>query len=319
MSEIEIRYLKEKQKEISRPLYESCFPEDTSQFVDYYYKEKTKENSIAVLSVDGQIATMVHANPYQVSLCGSIASTSYIVAVATSLSFRRRGLMGKLLKQVLLDCRQKGESFSFLMPADPAYYESMGYRFWENQIVWSFAEDLQQQAEEWILLESDRIPEAIAFVNQTLSEQFDLFVQRDSSYFERLKKEQQSEGGDVALLQDETGRIQACFCYSTEDGFEIREPVGAGMKQKRKPLMMGRILDLEAFVLKLRFRNRFSDTILVTDPIIPENNGCFRICIDATGGNIQRVDEKEAVRVMDIAELGQILFGKIRIFINELV
>ena len=46
---MEIKYLSPEEKERSRALYEDCFPEDTERFVDYYYKEKCKDNQILVL------------------------------------------------------------------------------------------------------------------------------------------------------------------------------------------------------------------------------------------------------------------------------
>ena len=131
-----MRYLTQGEKENSRRLYECCFPEDSQKFVDYYYQEKCRENEIAVIEENGKIISMVHANPFTVSCCGTQAEVHYIVAVATDPEYRRRGYMRQLMQQVLRDCRNRGEVFSFLMPADPAYYEPLGYRYWNNQYVW---------------------------------------------------------------------------------------------------------------------------------------------------------------------------------------
>lgn len=84
-------------------------------------------------------------------------------------------------------------------------------------------------------------------------------------------------------------------------------------------MMMGRIVHLQNFVKNLRFSTPFYETISLNDDMIPENNGVFRIYIDAAGGKAERVDTRENAKAMDIAELGRILFDKMRIFINELV
>lgn len=361
MNETEIRYLQQEEKTDSRALYELCFPEDTKKFTDYYYKEKCRDNRIAALYCEGRMATMVHANPFTVSMYGTRAQVSYVVAVATHPDYRRRGLMQKLLGQVLCDCYKKGEPFSFLMPADPAYYESIGYRFWGSQTEWKLPPDEEHRWTAWLgrkIAERQPEPEIKAawiadtpkrqaeaflsneeedrlralssgekenmqladFTNRILARNFDLYIERNADYYRRLQQEQQSEDGDVVILRNENGELTGSFCYSAEDGIEIREPVFAkNMQVFNHPMMMGRIVHLQNFVKNLRFSTPFSETVSLKDDMIPENNGVFRIYIDAAGGRAERADTPEDAGVMDIAELGRILFGKMRIFINELV
>ena len=42
----EIRYLEENEKNKSRELWEEAFPEDSREFDDYYFSEKTRDNKI---------------------------------------------------------------------------------------------------------------------------------------------------------------------------------------------------------------------------------------------------------------------------------
>ena len=41
-----------------------CFPEDSESFIEYYYKEKTKDNEILVKKDNGLLISMVQYNPY---------------------------------------------------------------------------------------------------------------------------------------------------------------------------------------------------------------------------------------------------------------
>ena len=41
-----IRYLEDGEKGKSRSLWEEAFPEDSREFDDYYFKEKTRDNRI---------------------------------------------------------------------------------------------------------------------------------------------------------------------------------------------------------------------------------------------------------------------------------
>lgn len=316
-----LRVLRQDEKERSRSLYELCFPEDTKHFVDYYYREKCRDNRILVTEEQGRIISMVHENPFCISLCGHAVSISYIVAVATHPDYRRRGLMQSLMREMFAECASRREPFSFLMPANPAYYEPLGYRFWESQTQWSLPEPLGSCAE--LPKEPFEDGELAAFMNAVLEQSFDVFVRRDASYCARLRLEQESEDGGIAVWRDEAGRIGGCCSYSMEEGtFEVREPIFPAPRQLRsdlRPLMMGRIICLETFVQSLRFSEEYKETLCVTDPGIPENNGCFEIRINQQGGSLKRVSREENCENCEIAELGQRLFQRLRIFVNEVV
>lgn len=375
-----MRYLTQSEKRNSRRLYECCFPEDTQKFVDYYYREKCRDNDILVMEDSGKIVSMVHANPFTVSFCKNVAKVHYIVAVATDPTCRRLGYMRRLMQRILKDCRDRGEPFSFLMPANPAYYEPLGYRYWNSQYVWEIPKE-QESILETYCIQSNRNPgnsdagekkrSAVSemasesgfvaneehqekkmseeeqmskgvfsydptdlgnMINKTLDEQFDLYILRDASYYERIEKEQESEEGGVCPLYNARGALSGSFFYSMEDGFEIREPVLAdfvplpGQKdgflsvtERKESLMMGRITDLEAFVRCLRFAQTYEEVLQITDDMLPENNGIFRIYIDKTGGRAERVSTCKNARAMDIATFGQLMFDRLRIFVNELV
>ena len=89
--------------------------------------------------------------------------------------------------------------------------------------------------------------------------------------------------------------------------------------ERKKSVMMGRITDLPAFVQMLRSEKPYEEILQIRDDILPENNGIFRIYIDKTGGRAERADACENARAMDIATFGQLMFDRLRIFVNELV
>lgn len=315
-----MRYLTQGEKENSRRLYECCFPEDSQKFVDYYYQEKCRDNEIAVIEENGKIISMVHANPFTVSCCGTQAEVHYIVAVATDPKYRRRGYMRQLMQQVLRDCRNRGEAFSFLMPADPAYYEPLEYRYWNNQYVWEIPKEQELLLKEFCQnpYHSDADPKALAqMADRILADQFDLYILRNASYYERIEKEQESEDGGVYVWYDEQKTPVGSVFYSWEDGFKLREPILADVRKQQIPdkaslglgksdldkgnsdkdklsaverkddsfyvterkesVMMGRITDLPAFVQMLRSEKPYEEMLQIRDDILPENNGIFRI------------------------------------------
>ena len=68
---MEIKKLTQEEKARTRALYEEVFSEDSLEFVDYYYTEKTKDNTIYTAERDGEVVGMLHLNPYVLSVEGA--------------------------------------------------------------------------------------------------------------------------------------------------------------------------------------------------------------------------------------------------------
>lgn len=47
-----LKKLKPEERGLTRTLWEQVFTEDTKEFLDYYYTEKTKNNEIYVIETD---------------------------------------------------------------------------------------------------------------------------------------------------------------------------------------------------------------------------------------------------------------------------
>ena len=172
-----IRYLADNEKKKSEVLYREAFYEDKDEFVEYYYSYVTKNNKIMVLEQEGDICSMLHLNPYQLSVNGQKTDAYYYVAVATKKNCRHQGMMRKLLVQSLNDIQKEGHPFAYLMPADKAIYEPFDFR-----IVYE-----QKQIE---------VPAVPELANEMLSERFDVFTMRDDWYVERIKEEARICEGD---------------------------------------------------------------------------------------------------------------------------
>jgi len=109
-----IRYLEQEEKERTRDLWEEAFSEDSSSFVDYYYKEKMKDNRVLVFEREGQIVSMLHRNPYRIWLRGAECSCDYLVGISTAVAERGKGRMRSLILSVLRDMQEAGAKTEFL-------------------------------------------------------------------------------------------------------------------------------------------------------------------------------------------------------------
>lgn len=173
-----IRYLADDEKTISEALYREAFPEDKDAFVKYYYTYVTKNNKILVEEQAGEVCSMLHLNPYRLSVNGQAVDAYYYVAVATKERYRHQGMMRSLLHQSLGDIHKEGHPFTYLMPANKAIYEPFDFR-----IVYE-----QKKVE---------LPLDPAEANEKMGELFDLYTLRDSWYVEKMLEEERVCAGDA--------------------------------------------------------------------------------------------------------------------------
>ncbi len=160
---MEIRYLREGERERSRLLYEEVFVEDLGGFSEAYYRVKAKDNQILVAEDDGKIVSMLHRNPYTLWFRGKCVPADYIVAVATRVTYRHRGLMRSLLYRALRDMYAERHPFTFLMPEDEAIYTPFDFRLLGNDDEEGLAE----------------------LTKEELEENYEVFVEKDAAYQRR--------------------------------------------------------------------------------------------------------------------------------------
>lgn len=219
MKEYELVRKKGDPEQESRILWEEIFTEDCESFLDYYYGYKVPESWIYLLRYRGNAVAMLHLNPYSVRCNGTVRKSYYIVGVATKAEHRHRGCMARLLRQAAQDATEEGCPFLFLMPANPAIYTPFGFRYGYVHQEIRLCPQLRQaltdteQKTESILLTLQGASFWIApyrkadadilsrFAMRILQERYKTFCIRDGAYFERLKAQLNSEGGELYVIR----------------------------------------------------------------------------------------------------------------------
>lgn len=224
MKYMKVRKLRQEEHIRTRKLWEEIFTEDTPEFLDYYYSVKTIDNEIYVIEDGGEIVSMLHLNPYQMRIQDKIYQTHYIVAVATDERYRKRGLMRQLLNHAMQVMADRGEPFTFLMPAAEAIYKPFGFEFVYEQKREKVSGKKCKDSTLEIVEASQSDCQAIAdFANEILCA-YDVVTWRDADYYKTTLAEQISENGGI-LVAKRDGKIEGVFCYAKEGQFEIREPL----------------------------------------------------------------------------------------------
>lgn len=208
----------------TRKLWEEIFQEDTKEFLDYYYSVKTLENEIYVIEEDNKIVSMLHLNPYQMRIGNAIYQTHYIVAVATDEKYRKRGYMARLLNHAMQVMADRGEPFTFLMPASGAIYKPFGFQFvYEQKRETITGKRCKDDNLSFVMAEEKDCDKIATYANEKL-QTYDVVTWRDEKYYKTLLEEQASENGGI-LLTKENGRIVGVFCFAKGEHIEIREPL----------------------------------------------------------------------------------------------
>lgn len=313
---MKIRKLEKAEHNRTRLLYETVFSEDEPCFVDYYYQRKAKENEIYVAEsvsqnmIFGQscrekILAMLHLNPCRISWNGKTETIRYIVAVATQEEYRHQGLMRQLLIRSVEDLYEQQAPFAFLMPASEAIYTPFGFRRawswrWEEEILseerkGSSVIPAGQCSDQQLLELSGR-------VNEALSRKFSMFSLRSPAYYRNLDREQRASGGKLEIL------------FAQENGREV--PVSARCSAREEfPPMMTRIIHLQDFIRHVRSREQKTFYWQITDKLLPENSGSYKIILTPAGGELFSLNENDMkqhgreVKTADIAEIPELLAG----------
>ena len=346
MSDLKMRLLEPKEAARTRKLYEEAFPEDSRKFVDYYYEEVAARNRIYAAEQDGEIRSMVHLNPYLVSIGGKEREIDYLVAVATAETFRHQGLMGSLLGKAMERMQTEGKAFTFLMPAKEEIYRPFGFHFISGQNRGELipGDYLGMEGMDCHPATMADLPDLAWIAERLLGKQGGTYTVHSEAYFERLLKEQQCQEGDVAVFTKD-GMIQG-WCFTAWDGDvpEVREivveeaakpyvlptlakafrydkkvrlygcPDGVG-KQEKRPLMMGRLLNLAAYVELVGDTMPENTAFTLTDHLLPENSGTYR----KSEGRLVRIQEEANIPILSVEEFMDRYPLPAPVFFNEVV
>lgn len=295
-----LRYLEEKEKNKSRKLWEEAFEEDSGSFVDYYYKEKTRDNRILVMEQEGRIVSMLHRNPYTLWVKGKIWNCDYIVGVATEKASRRKGYMRKLMERSLRDMKEEKMPFCFLMPAFEALYLPFAFTYVYRSQRWKLNHKGCKELKSVGFTPEDAERLALWW-EQWLRSRFELYAVRDIAYVERLQKELQSENGCIEILE-ENGRPGKVAGIKADWGIEKPEQrmlfcdeAYVRKQEKPAPCMMGRIVDLpvfmEAVCLEAGDAEQLEVLLAVEDTVLPDNAGVWRWRLDKTSSRIEKMQK----------------------------
>lgn len=331
-------YQEEKDVQPIYDMYQKIF-EDPEDFAKYYFEEVYKTNKVLLAKESDKILGMIHLNPYHIRINGKIYTLNYIVAVAVWKEYRRKGIMASMLEKCLNDMHKKKQPFTYLMPANRAYYEPFQFQFvmdWKESMINNLSKSkewkIDQKSNSNIIKVKEEDYDKVQDFLEQFMQSYNIYTVPDKEYLKRLSKESQSGSGDL-MAYYEDGKLQGIFAESfEEDEVYIRwayslkpEVMLNGLKQryhnkkiyitegnltkgKKIPKIMARITNLKAWEEILQGKNDFKFRLLVKDPYIKDQDGVFLFKCLNHKISIQRVDAGEWEDEISIDELTQVFF-----------
>lgn len=293
-------YLADEDKKDTIRLWHSCFPEDSEQFIEYYYSEKVKDNRILVKKDNGLILSMVQYNPYQICMKDRDWGLDYLVGVATEASRRREGHFRDVFQKMFEDMRGDKKPITYLVPVNPDVYAPLGFTFIGNLPVF----ELTEAAEEKLSRTPCRdIPEdcerAASYMERWLAARFEMYTRRDGAYVSRLVKELASENGTLEFLWDkeELVGVQAFWGIEQREQRLLYAEEAYTVKTGEKPWNMARLTNPDTFLTAFRLKGegQLNLALQIDDPILKENSGTYHWNMDKNGSSLERLDCREQV------------------------
>lgn len=329
-------FLAEKEVHSIRPLWEQVFAEDSKAFTEYYFGNKAEHN-LVFTRMDGEdIVSMLHLTPY---ITGRMESVCYIVGVATKEAYRRQGLMADMMKEALQFMRAEGQPFTFLMPANPAYYIPFGFTYIYDKPAWKInevalpARYLDAAAKynaEFHLVVKDKgtlqikaVKEAdyakvAEFANQMLKMNTDCYMLRSLQYYMILKKELVAQNGNLFMIEKD-GELKGLLAFVHEQekpGVQeviLDEDLASWQlvaSEEYKPAIMARILRPEAMLQSLRCVGAVDFMVELKDSILTVNSGVYHLYSNDKGRLVcKKRNTEDADCKISIDDLTAFVFG----------
>ena len=103
-------------------LWAICFHEN-QRAIRFFFNNAFQPENCLVYRTNGKIAAMLHMLPARIVEPQKIAQAHYIYGAATFPQYQKRGYMGILLKTAAEIGKERGDKYSFLLPASFSLYQ----------------------------------------------------------------------------------------------------------------------------------------------------------------------------------------------------
>ncbi|MFP4698124.1 MAG: enhanced intracellular survival protein Eis [Eubacteriales bacterium] len=209
-----------------KELWQKLF-QDSEEFIEYYFNIKVLTNEILCYKKNKKIISMIHLNPYYLSINNNKQQFAYYVGVGTDVDYQNKGYMRYIMEYSLNYLYEKGHSISILMPIDDRIYKRFGFSFITKYYeVYLCKEDLNTIKDNRYYITSkikeDKIADISTFY-QNMMNNYQVYIERNKNYYNEILKELDSEKGIIIGSYKGEKLAGYIMIYNNSELCEIRE------------------------------------------------------------------------------------------------
>ena len=313
-----VRLLENNEKTKIRDLYEHCFEEDTKEFVDYYFDKRIRENEVVVNEKDGEIVSAIHLIPKDAVVGNLKTNVTYIYAVATWEKYRKKGYIKEILQDVISSMFLNMDVFTYLIPSSPEnaeIYRKFGFEFVMDKREMIEKEHRRKPSHSVIRRKAEKsdLVKLSIFAQQAMDSNHRIALSKDLDYFKQMLELVEVENGEIELFIQKKVIVGYRIFI---DGEILEEVLDSSLQtlswqsDVRKPYAMARLINIRKTLRLLSFKDFKERTIRITDPILKENNGCFKMNFHHGSVKLDKIENQEDVDFdVSIGELTAHIFG----------
>lgn len=319
-----IRLLENQEKEKCRRLYEHCFKEDTEEYIELYFEQLLQENEVVVNEQNGEIVSAIHLIP-KVVIAGNVKTNiSYIYGVGTWEKYRHKGYVKEMFHAVIKSMFDNMDIFTYLIPSNEEnanIYRKYGFEYVMDKHEMEKPEHRRKSSHSVITrkVEDSDLVKLSIFAQQAVNSKYSISLSKDLEYFRRLKQIVEVEGGSFNIFVNNKVIVGYRIIIDDEIFEEVLDSSIKNLSwlgKKKKPYAMARIINIRKILRQLSFKDLKERTIKITDPVIQENNGYFKMQYHYGSVKLEKCDAVSIGKVdfdITIGELSAHVFGYKRI------
>lgn len=184
-----------------RALWEICFPEDSSAYVDWVMAQKFAPERARGLVENGRLVSALHLLPLALSLRAKALAFPFVSGAGTLPEFRGGGRMNRLLDGLFSELHESGGSAVGLYPFSYGFYRASGFesmnRLCEGELP---AALIERESARWLKPEGQMgAPEPSAMLEafSAMAKRFPVHTIRDEAWCASRLSEWKSDGGSA--------------------------------------------------------------------------------------------------------------------------
>jgi predicted acetyltransferase len=211
-------------------IWKTCFPEDTDEFIDFYFNAKYKNENTLIYLLEGKAVACLQMLPYAMTFYGKHIPTAYISGAATLPQYQNKGIMKELLVYAFHEMKKRKIPLSTLIPQENwliRFYEKLNYTpafdYSEEKLSYKNQNNATKNYNTQIsILTSKGLKEAYQFYTLQNSKR-NLCIQKSFHDFKAIYTSFQLDNGNIFIaLQNNT--IQGlCFAIRQDSLISIKE------------------------------------------------------------------------------------------------